>query len=89
MIGRSALVVPTPAKSRARVKFMAEQVSSLEAWRIPESSSRTVKASSTIMLRALPHAGWLLTHCRRKGGDPTAYDMRSGRKYNGKVANVW
>ena len=51
MIGRSALVVPTPAKSRARVKFMAEQVSSLEAWRIPESSSRTVKASSTIHTR--------------------------------------
>ena len=28
----------------------------------------------------------LLTHYRRKGGGPTAHEMRSGRKYGRKVA---
>ena len=32
------------------------------------------------------HAGWLLTHYRRQGGGPTAYETRTGRKYCDKVA---
>ena len=36
---------------------------------------------------ALRHAAWLLTHFRRQNGSPTAYEMISGRKYTGKLAN--
>ena len=30
--------------------------------------------------------GWLLTHYRRQGGGPTDYEIRTGRKYCGKIA---
>ena len=35
---------------------------------------------------AMRHASWLLTHYRRMNGSPTAYEMVTGRKYNGKLA---
>ena len=35
---------------------------------------------------AMRHAGWLLTHFRRKAGSPTAYEMTTGRKYVEKLA---
>ena len=36
---------------------------------------------------ALRHAAWLLTHFRRQAGSPTAYEMVTGRRYIGKLAN--
>lgn len=41
-----------------------------------------------LLVGELRHVGWLLTHYRRKGGDPTAHEMRSGRKWR-KGFYVW
>ena len=45
-----------------------------------------IKPFSPMFLWARRYAGWLLTHYRRQGGGPTAYETRIGRKYCGKVA---
>ena len=53
---------------------------------VKEGCQTQVKPSSPMFLWAMRHAGWLLTHYRRQGGGPTAYEARTGRKYCGKVA---
>ena len=149
---RGILVVPTPGKGRAHIKFLAEQVvryigscgfSTCTVKADAEPSTRllldviskcrqrlgfktlvehsgpddsqgngrvereiqTVRGlAKTLISRlregagvqinvygplfqwALRHAGWLITHFRRRNGSPTAYEQVTGRKYQGKLA---
>ena len=53
---------------------------------VKEGCQMHIKPSSPVFLWAMRHAGWLLTHYRRQGGGPTAYETRTGRKYCDKVA---
>ena len=54
---------------------------------VREGAGAEVDVYGPLAQWALRHAAWLLTHFRRQAGSPTAYEMTTGRKYIGKLAN--
>ena len=80
---------PAESKSNGRVEREIQTVRGRArtiVHGLKEGCQIQVKPSSPVFLWAMRHAGWPLTHYRRQGGGPTAYEARTGRKYCGKVA---
>ena len=54
--------------------------------RLREGAGIQINVMGPIFQWALRHAGWLISHFRRHNGSPTAYEMVTGRKFQGKLA---
>ena len=54
---------------------------------VREGAQAEVNIYGPLAQWAFRHAAWLLTHFRRQAGSPTAYELNTGRRYTGKLAN--
>ena len=84
------LVGPDDSQANGRVEREIQTVRGLARTLIRsvrEGAQAEVDVYGPLAQWAFRHAAWLLSHFRRQGGSPTAYEMNTGRRYVGKLAN--
>ena len=84
------LVGPEDSQANGRVEREIQTVRGLARTLIRsvrEGAQAEVDVYGPLAQWAFRHAAWLLPHFRRQNGSPTAYEMNTGRRYVGKLAN--
>ena len=84
------LAVPDDSQGNGRVEREIQTVRGLARTLIRavrEGAQAEVDVYGPLAQWAFRHAAWLLSHFRRQAGSPTAYEMITGRRYVGKLAN--